>query len=68
MAKIQINRRGGFSELFSVSLANLPTNIVIANNTNIPILGFFCVSSVSGKTNILDEDELNRIEKAKRKW
>tara|TARA_B100001105_G_C22373686_1_gene436242 strand:+ start:794 stop:1732 length:939 start_codon:yes stop_codon:yes gene_type:complete len=68
MAKIQINRRGGFSELFSVSLANLPTNIFIANNTNIPILGFFCVSSVSGKGNILDEDELNRIEKAKRKW
>jgi len=68
MAKIQINRRGGFSELFSVSLANLPTNVSITNNTNAPILGFFSVSSASGKGNVLDDDELDRIESANREW
>ena len=48
---IQINRPGGFSELFAVSLSNVPTNISAVNNQNFPVVGFFNVSSVHGLGN-----------------
>jgi len=65
---IQINRPGGFSELFAVSLSNVPTNLLVANDTNYPVVGFFCVSAVHGLGNTLDEDEIAKIELYNREW
>ena len=65
---IQIDRQGGFGELFAVSLANSPTNLTVENNSNFPVVGFFCVSAVNGMGNILDDDEIEKIEKYNRKW
>ena len=65
---IQIDRSGGFSELFAVSLSNSPTNLIVENDTQFPILGFFCVSEVNGMGNVLDDDEIERIKKYDRKW
>ena len=65
---IQIDRQGGFGELFAVSLANSPTNLTVENNSNFPVIGFFCVSAVNGMGNILDDDEIEKIEKYDRKW
>ena len=65
---IQIDRQGGFGELFAVSLANSPTNLTVENNSNFPVVGFFCVSAVNGMGNILDDDEIEKIEKYDRKW
>ena len=44
---IQINRPGGFSELFAVSLSNVPNNLIVTNisdgsiDPNYPVVGFF---------------------------
>ncbi len=65
---IQIDRQGGFGELFAVSLANSPTNLTVENDSNFPVVGFFCVSAVNGMGNILDDDEIEKIEKYDRKW
>ena len=65
---IQIDRQGGFGELFAVSLANSPTNLTVEKNSNFPVVGFFCVSAVNGMGNILDDDEIEKIEKYDRKW
>ena len=65
---IQIDRQGGFGELFAVSLANSPTNLTVENNSNFPVVGFFCVSAVNGMGNILDDEEIEKIEKYDRKW
>lgn len=71
---IQINRPGGFSELFAVSLSNVPTNLVVTNisdnsiNSNYPIVGFFNVSSVHGMGNTLDDEEIEKIELYNREW
>ena len=71
---IQINRPGGFSELFAVSLSNVPTNLVVTNisdnsiNSNYPIVGFFNVSSVDGMGNTLDDEEIEKIELFNREW
>lgn len=43
----QTDRPGGFAELFSQPLANVPTNIVPVNGDN-PAVGFFNTASVSG--------------------
>ncbi len=45
---IQTNRPGGFSELFSRPLANVPTNITNENIQGTKVQGFFNVGSVSG--------------------
>ena len=71
---LQINRPGGFSELFAVSLSNVPTNLVVTNisdgsiNPNYPVVGFFNVSSVHGMGNTLDDDEIGKIELYNREW
>ena len=71
---IQINRPGGFSELFAVSLSNVPTNLVVTNisdgsiDPNYPVVGFFNVSSVHGMGNTLDDDEIEKIELYNREW
>lgn len=56
--KIQTNRPGGFAELFSVPLSNIPTNILTQNPDGNQALGFFNVSAVSTLTGILDTDNL----------
>jgi len=71
---IQINRPGGFSELFAVSLSNVPTNLVVTNisdgsiSPNYPVVGFFNVSSVHGMGNTLDDEEIQKIELYNREW
>ena len=71
---IQINRPGGFSELFAVSLSNVPTNLLVTNisdnsiNSNYSVVGFFNVSSVYGMGNTLDEEEIEKIELYNREW
>jgi len=65
---IQIDRQGGFGELFAVSLANSPTNLTVENDSNFPVVGFFCVSAINGMGNVLDDDEIEKIEKYNRKW
>ena len=65
---IQINRPGGFGELFAVSLSNVPTNLVVQNDPNFPVLGFFNVSAVHGLGNTLDDEELEKIKLYNRKW
>ena len=65
---IQINRPGGFGELFAVSLSNVPTNIVVTNDAKYPVLGFFNVSAVHGLGNTLDDDEIEKIELYGREW
>lgn len=65
---IQIDRQGGFSELFAVSLSNSPTNLIVENDNQYPILGFFCISEVNGMGNVLDDDEIEKITKYNRKW
>ena len=71
---IQINRPGGFSELFAVSLSNVPTNLVVTNisdesiNPDYPVVGFFNISSVHGMGNTLDDDEIEKIELYNREW
>ena len=71
---IQINRPGGFSELFAVSLSNVPNNLIVTNisdgsiEPNYPVVGFFNVSSVHGMGNTLDDDEIGKIELYNREW
>jgi len=55
--KIQTDRPGGFAELFSVPLSNVPSNITSNNNKVTPI-GFFNVSAVSTKEEWLDPGNL----------
>ena len=45
---IQIDRPGGFSELFASPLANVSTNINNTNPKGIRAVGFFNVSAISG--------------------
>jgi hypothetical protein len=44
--KIQTDRQGGFAELFSVPLANIPTNTVSTDPEGNEALGFFNISAV----------------------
>ena len=67
-ASIQINRPGGFSELFAVSLSNTPTNLIVSNDSAYPVVGFFCISAVNGMGNTLDDDEIKKIEDYGREW
>ena len=65
---IQINRPGGFGELFAVSLSNVPTNLQVVNENRFPVVGFFNVSAVHGMGNTLDDEELEKIELYNREW
>ena len=67
-ASIQINRPGGFSELFAVSLSNTPTNLIVSNDSSYPVVGFFCISAVNGMGNTLDDYEFKKIEDYGREW
>jgi len=68
ITSIQINRPGGFGELFARSLSNVPTNLVVDNDSKYPVLGFFCVSAVHGMGNTLDDEEIEKIELYNREW
>ena len=46
--QIQVNRPGGFGELFASPIANVPTNIVNTDPEGPPVVGFFNVAAVSG--------------------
>ena len=50
---LQINRPGGFAELFATPLSNVPTNIV-SSDPNETVAGFFNVSAVSTAQDQLD--------------
>ena len=65
---IQINRPGGFGELFAVSLSNVPTNLQVVNDYRFPVVGFFNISAVHGMGNTLDDEELEKIELYNREW
>jgi len=55
--RVQIDRPGGFAELFATPLSNVVTNIVDVTN-NQPLIGFFNVAAVSSESNRLDPDNL----------
>jgi len=55
---IQTDRPGGFAELFSVPLANVPTNIVNIDTGGPKAIGFFNMSAVSSMGEWLDPDNL----------
>lgn len=57
---IQTNRPGGFAELFAQPLANVSSNIQIADESTrvTKAIGFFTVSAVSSKGRRLDPDNL----------
>jgi len=55
--QVQINRPGGFAEMFSVPLSNVITNI-INTSTDDTVIGFFNVSAVSGMGSRLDPEDL----------
>lgn len=54
---VQIDRPGGFAELFATPLSNVITNVVDVTN-NQPIIGFFNVAAVSSEAAWLDPDDL----------
>lgn len=49
----QTDRPGGFAELFSVPLSNVPTNIQ-TTDTSTNVLGFFTVSAVSSLSEVIE--------------
>jgi len=54
LMKIEIDRPGGFGELFATPISNVPTNIV-ASDPEVKAVGFFNVAAVSsvGKRNVV---------------
>jgi hypothetical protein len=54
---VQIDRPGGFAELFATPLSNVISNIVNTTNDK-PVIGFFSVSAVSSQGAWLDPDDL----------
>lgn len=53
----QINRPGGFAELFALPLANAPTNIKsISENSDTEVAGFFNVAAVSSGGETLTQE------------
>lgn len=55
--KIQTDRPGGFAEMFSVPLANVPTNIS-STDPDLKPIGFFNISAVQSMGQWLDPDNL----------
>ena len=57
--QIQIDRPGGFGELFATPLSNVPSNIEdVTQGEKKEILGFFNVASVSALAGYLDPNDL----------
>lgn len=57
----QINRPGGFAELFSMPLSNVSTNLkAITGGGQTRVAGFFNVAAVSGNGARLTEEVINR--------
>jgi len=56
---LQINRPGGFAELFATPLSNVPTNIVSSNPAE-TVVGFFNVSAVQSNGKQLDVSQIPR--------
>ena len=56
--RLQTDRPGGFAELFSVPLANVPTNIIGTDPDETKTIGFFNMSAVSSMGEWLDTDNL----------
>lgn len=56
--QIQTDRPGGFAELFSVPLSNIPTNISNVDAAGDKALGFFNLSAVSSGSDTLDPNNL----------
>jgi len=56
---LQINRPGGFAELFATPLSNVPTNIN-SSNPDETVVGFFNVSAVSFNSQQLDVSQVPR--------
>ncbi len=56
---LQINRPGGFGELFATPLSNVPTNIV-SSNPHETVVGFFNISAVTSSSKILDVNQVPR--------
>lgn len=52
----QTNRNGGFGELFAASPANVDSNIKAEGDSK--VVGFFCVSAVSGLGRVFTKDAL----------
>ncbi len=57
---VQTDRPGGFAELFMQPLANVPSNIMVVNESSstTKAIGFFTVSAVSSKGRKLDPNNL----------
>lgn len=57
---VQTDRPGGFAELFAQPLANVPSNILISDETPnaTAAIGFFTLSAVSSEGRLLDPDNL----------
>jgi len=57
---IQTNRPGGFAELFAQPLANVSSNILVADESSetTKAIGFFNVSAVSSEGRKLDPNDL----------
>ncbi|MDN5201050.1 DUF4249 domain-containing protein [Fulvivirgaceae bacterium BMA10] len=59
--QIQTNRPGGFAELFSQPLSNVPSNIRnMTTGSNKKVVGFFNVAAVSGNGTRLDTSQISR--------
>lgn len=59
---IQTDRPGGFGELFSTPLANMPTNLKNINPTGTKVVGFFNVAAASGLGRKFKSlDEISRV-------
>ena len=56
---LQINRPGGFAELFATPLSNVPTNIV-SSDPNERVVGFFNISAVEANEAVLDTSQVPR--------
>jgi hypothetical protein len=57
--RIQIDRPGGFAELFAVPLSNVRTNILyLGNREPVVVAGFFNVAAVKSAGKRLDVDEI----------
>ena len=57
---IETNREGGFGALFATPLANVSTNIIPDNPSNL-VAGFFNIAAVSGEGSRLDSEEKVRV-------
>lgn len=56
---LQIDRPGGFAELFATPLSNVPTNIVSSDPSE-RVAGFFSVSAVESNSSTLDVTQVPR--------